>query len=150
MVISAKDYSAQENWVVFYPTYINNKKTFRDGRKVSKINCCENPTVQEIYDVLQKHQFACALEPNKRHPRDWDNFGRVRVQLKNENGTLLHKHVIRRRDLYCLVGRDISRLRAKKPSDNNSSRKEKSLNGSTELKAPPQSKKVQKGKGMCF
>lgn len=39
-------------WVCIYPAYINSKKTLAEGRRISKGKCVENPTFQEIRDVL--------------------------------------------------------------------------------------------------
>ncbi|CAL5434807.1 unnamed protein product [Camellia sinensis] len=64
-----------EKWIILYPIYINSKKTIAEGRRISTSKACENPTCAEI--VLIRHAY----------PRDFMQQGRVRVLLKNEDGT---------------------------------------------------------------
>lgn len=66
---SAKQHSDIERWVCLYPAYINSKKTRQEGRKVPKVSAVENPTYQEIRDVLQASNFKIVLE-NKLYPRE--------------------------------------------------------------------------------
>lgn len=39
-------------WICIYPAYINSKKTLAQGRRINKDKAVENPTHQEIRDVL--------------------------------------------------------------------------------------------------
>ncbi|XVF87056.1 hypothetical protein PTKIN_Ptkin18bG0089800 [Pterospermum kingtungense] len=77
-----------KKWVVFYPVYINSKKTVAEGRRISLIKACENPTCVEIADCCSHFKLPNAIEIDKAYPRDFMQRGRVRVQLKKEDGTL--------------------------------------------------------------
>merc|ERR1712025_26284 len=85
------DPSVQQRWIVIYPSYINERKTREEGRRVSSAEACDNPRVAEMRDVLGFHGLPCVIEEDKQYPRD--SFkdalckGRVRVQLKNSDGT---------------------------------------------------------------
>lgn len=56
-------------WVCIYPAYINSKKTRQEGRKVRKDLCVENPTYQEIKDVLSVSNLRIGVE-NKLYSRE--------------------------------------------------------------------------------
>lgn len=56
-------------WICVYPAYINSKKTRQEGRKVRKDLCVENPTYQEIKDVLAASNLRIGVE-NKMYPRE--------------------------------------------------------------------------------
>ena len=41
-------------------------------------------------------RHRATLQPNKKHPRDWGNFGRVRVQLKTPDGSFAKPEITTR------------------------------------------------------
>ncbi|KAL9689299.1 hypothetical protein QQ045_009683 [Rhodiola kirilowii] len=81
-----------KKWVVFYPIYINSKKTIAEGRRISTSKACENPTCIEIYDSCNNLKIPAAIEIDKA-PRDFMQRGRVRVLLKREDGTFYNPAV---------------------------------------------------------
>lgn len=48
---------------------------------------CNNPLTPEIYDCATKGLNLKAEPEGKTYPRDWQYRGRVRVQLRNEDGS---------------------------------------------------------------
>lgn len=54
--------SSPERWICIYPLYLNSKKTLVEGRRIKKEKGVENPTSQEIYDILQHAGLNCKLE----------------------------------------------------------------------------------------
>ncbi|EYU31696.1 hypothetical protein ABFS82_14G052200 [Erythranthe guttata] len=88
-----------KKWVVFYPIYINSKKTLAEGRRINAAKACENPTCAEIYDCCNHLKLPCAIEREKAYPRDFMQIGRVRVMLKREDGTLCNPAVSSRKQL---------------------------------------------------
>ncbi|VDP24710.1 unnamed protein product [Heligmosomoides polygyrus] len=87
----AKPFSDEKRWIVIYPTYLDSKKSLQQGRKIPKELAVENPTAAEIMDVLTATGLNPVLERGKLHPREQDRepekLGRVRVMLKNDDGT---------------------------------------------------------------
>ncbi|KAH7658042.1 Signal recognition particle SRP19 subunit protein [Dioscorea alata] len=77
-----------KKWVVLYPVYINSKKTIAEGRRISAAKACENPTCLEIVDCCNYLKIPSAIELDKAYPRDFMQRGRVRVLLKQEDGSL--------------------------------------------------------------
>ncbi|XP_006007938.1 signal recognition particle 19 kDa protein [Latimeria chalumnae] len=81
-----------ERFICIYPAYINSKKTIAEGRRIPVEKAVENPTFAEIYDVCSAAGLNVVLEKSKLYPREWNRDaqyrGRVRVQLKKEDGSL--------------------------------------------------------------
>jgi signal recognition particle subunit SRP19 len=85
-----RKHSEQSRWICIYPAYLNNKKTVAEGRRIPLDKACENPTCNEIRDVLLNAGFKVELEAHKVHPRELQKYellykGRVRVQLKTDD-----------------------------------------------------------------
>lgn len=62
MSIQLKSHANPQRWICIYPLYINSKKTIIQGRRVSHFKAVENPTSQEIYDVIEHSGLPCKLE----------------------------------------------------------------------------------------
>ncbi|XP_039095719.1 signal recognition particle 19 kDa protein isoform X1 [Hyaena hyaena] len=79
-------------FICIYPAYLNNKKTIAEGRRIPISKAVENPTATEIQDVCSAVGLNVFLEKNKMYSREWNRDvqyrGRVRVQLKQEDGSL--------------------------------------------------------------
>ncbi|KAE8715208.1 Signal recognition particle 19 kDa protein [Hibiscus syriacus] len=105
-----------KKWEVFYPVYINSKKTVAEGRRINLAKACENPTCVEIADCCNHLKVPNAIEIDKAYPRDFMQRGRVRVQLKKEDGTLCNPVIPSRKQLMFQVAELVPRHpgRAKK------------------------------------
>lgn len=84
--------------IIIYPNYINSRMSVAEGRRVPVPKACEDPTIQEILDSL-KHLKLPAEPENKAYPRFWLVRGRVRVELKNSDGSLVNPEIPNRRTL---------------------------------------------------
>ncbi|KAG7190551.1 hypothetical protein KM043_006650 [Ampulex compressa] len=137
----SKKHSDLERWVCIYPVYINSKRTLAGGRKLTKNKCVENPTHQEIRDVLVAAGFNVAVE-NKLHPRERSKEllyrGRVRVQLKNDDGTPVRSEFPTRDSLLLHLGTTIPKLKT---------RQGKQAPGEQASQSSSSSSKKGKGKG---
>ncbi|TYI24407.1 hypothetical protein ES332_A06G231800v1 [Gossypium tomentosum] len=98
-----------KKWVVFYPVYINSKKTVAEGRRISLAKACENPTCAEIADCCNHLKVPNAIEIDKAYPRDFMQRGSVRVQLKKEDGTLWNPAISSRKQLMLQVAELVPR-----------------------------------------
>nr|XP_002744754.2 signal recognition particle 19 kDa protein isoform X1 [Callithrix jacchus] len=89
---SARSPADQDRFICIYPAYLNNKKTIAEGRRIPISKAVENPTAAEIQDVCSAVGLNVFLEKNKMYSREWNRDvqyrGRVRVQLKQEDGSL--------------------------------------------------------------
>ncbi|VDM56346.1 unnamed protein product [Angiostrongylus costaricensis] len=128
--VKAKPFSNDKRWVVIYPTYIDSKKSLQQGRKIPKGLAVENPTAVEIHDVLAANGLNPVLEVlftlmlpqtprGKLHPRERDRepekFGRVRIMLRNDDGTVKNKDYPTRMALYKYVASMIPKLKTRQP-----------------------------------
>ncbi|KAJ5493562.1 hypothetical protein N7463_009649 [Penicillium fimorum] len=86
-----------------YPVYFDKTRSRAEGRKVGAELAVENPLARDIVDAVQMLGLNAGLEPEKLHPKDWANPGRVRVQVKNEDGQLANPKIKNKHHLYILV-----------------------------------------------
>ncbi|CAF0867041.1 unnamed protein product [Brachionus calyciflorus] len=110
-----KKHSDKARWICFYPSYINNKRTVSEGRKIPMKSAVENPTLSEIKDVLLNAGFSIELE-NKVFPRElnkYDNRGRIRVQLRNDDGTPVKSDFKDRESIFLYVAETIPKLKTR-------------------------------------
>ncbi|CAL2029889.1 unnamed protein product [Caenorhabditis brenneri] len=116
--LASEALSSQKRWVVIYPAYIDKKKTTKQGRRISKLLAVENPTSVEIHDVLAAVGFNPLLERTKCYPRDgerdYEVQGRVRFQLKNDDGTPKHAQKTRE-EVFKMVADMIPKLKTRQP-----------------------------------
>ncbi|GLT79143.1 hypothetical protein SLA2020_506440 [Shorea laevis] len=91
-----------KKWVVFYPVYINSKKTLAEGRRISLSKACENPTCVEIGDCCNHLKLPSVIEIDKAYPRDFMQKRRMRVSLKREDGTTYNPSISSNKDTFCL------------------------------------------------
>lgn len=97
--------------IVLYPHYITAGKTVAEGRRIPKNLACDRPNSIEMADCCKLLKIPVQVE-DKHYPRDWFIRGRLRVQLKNEDGTLINSEIPDRRTLLI----KISELVPKHPS----------------------------------
>ncbi|KFM64168.1 hypothetical protein X975_17660, partial [Stegodyphus mimosarum] len=112
-----KSYSDRERWICIYPAYINSKKTYAEGRRIRKDKCVENPTCQEIRDVLDAASLQIGVE-NKLYCREQNKDsvifrGRIRVQLKNDDGSLVNPRFPTRKAILLYVAETIPKLKSR-------------------------------------
>ncbi|KAL7287394.1 hypothetical protein TKK_0018509 [Trichogramma kaykai] len=109
-------HSDKERWVCIYPAYLNSKKTLAEGRKLNKSSCVENPTHQEIRDILNSAGLNVVVE-NKLYPRENSKEllyrGRIRVQLRNDDGTPVDPNYPTRDSLLKFIGTSIPKLKTR-------------------------------------
>ena len=76
-----------------YPVYFDKTRSRAEGRKVGTQLAVENPLARDIVDAVQMLGLNVGLEPEKVHPKDWANPGRVRVMLRNEQGKWMNPKI---------------------------------------------------------
>ena len=86
---------------MIYPAYLNARKTLAEGRRTPKLKSVDNPLCSEIKDVCLSQKLEVEVEGNKIYSReltkDYIHGGRVRVQLKNEDGSPLNPSIASRK-----------------------------------------------------
>jgi signal recognition particle subunit SRP19 len=87
------DPSKSKRWICLYPIYFDSAKTRAEGRRVGKEQAVENPLARQIAAAVAEQGLNVVFEPGKIHPKDWANPGRVKVELKSEDGKLKRPHI---------------------------------------------------------
>ncbi|WFD08046.1 signal recognition particle subunit [Malassezia vespertilionis] len=83
-----------KHWTCVYPIYIDAKRRYRHGcRRVAYEKAALFPSSQIISNAAQQLRLAFVHEPYRCHPQDWENPGRVKIQLHKEDGTLQHANL---------------------------------------------------------
>lgn len=74
---------------IVYPCYFDKNRSTTEGRRLPLTKCVDNPLAKTILDACKILRIPAVFEPEKSHPQDWGNPGRVRLGLKYE-GTSTH------------------------------------------------------------
>ncbi|GAB6025814.1 signal recognition particle 19kDa [Chamberlinius hualienensis] len=133
MFAKDKKFSDKERWICVYPAYLNNKKTLGEGRKLAKSKCVDNPTAQEIRDVLAAAGLTIGVENklySREQNRDTTYRGRVRVQLFNDDHTAALANFPTRDSVLRYLGETIPKLKT---------RQQKSVGGGSDQSQSQQS-----------
>ncbi|XP_070760555.1 signal recognition particle 19 kDa protein [Enoplosus armatus] len=106
----------KERFICIYPVYINSKKTLAEGRRIPAEKAVENPSCAEIRDVLTAAGVNVYVE-NKMHPREWNRDvqfrGRVRVQVKEADGSFCQEKFASRKEVMVYVAEMIPKLKTR-------------------------------------
>ncbi|KAG0681393.1 signal recognition particle subunit [Pichia californica] len=70
---------------IVYPCYFDKYRSTKNGRRLPVSKCVANPLAKTILDACKILRIPAVFEPEKSHPQDWGNPGRVRLGLKFEH-----------------------------------------------------------------
>ncbi|KAG5980945.1 hypothetical protein E4U55_003455 [Claviceps digitariae] len=108
---SAPDRSAFNSYQCLYPLYFDALRTRTQGRRVPSSLASSSPLAREIATACSRLRLPTVLEPDKTHPKDWANPGRVKVCLKPAPGSpaaAAPSHAVRNKHhLYILVAKHL-------------------------------------------
>ncbi|KAG6008938.1 hypothetical protein E4U43_000077 [Claviceps pusilla] len=79
---SFPDRSAFNSYQCLYPLYFDALRSRAQGRRVPAPLASHSPLAREIANACSRLRLQTVLEPDKTHPKDWANPGRVKVCLK--------------------------------------------------------------------
>jgi signal recognition particle subunit SRP19 len=99
---TSTDREKSKHYQCLYPIYFDKAKTRAEGRRVGRGLAVENPLAREMADAAANLGLRTVFEPDKTHPKDWSNPGRVRVLLK-QDGKLLDEDVKNKHHLYIQI-----------------------------------------------
>ncbi|KAG6046743.1 hypothetical protein E4U17_007784, partial [Claviceps sp. LM77 group G4] len=104
----APDRSAFNSYQCLYPVYFDSLRTRTQGRRVPSSLASPSPLAREIATACSQLRLPTVLEPDKTHPKDWANPGRVKVCLKAPPLGSQQQHGIRNKHhLYILVAKHL-------------------------------------------
>lgn len=96
------DREKSKHFQCLYPLYFDKSRTRAEGRRVGAELAVENPLARELADATASLGLQTVFEPDKLHPKDWSNPGRVRILLK-QDGKQLNRNVTNKHHLYILI-----------------------------------------------
>ena len=69
---------------IIWPTYIDSKRTRKEGRKINKKDAVSEPKLTEISRAAKKLNLNPKTENDKSYPRFWwENSGRIIIEREN-------------------------------------------------------------------
>lgn len=84
-LIDPENIDQYKTWEIVYPVYFNKDRSHSEGRRVPVDYAVEDPVAQTLLEGLKYLGVPGILEPERRHPKDWANPGRVRYILKDDD-----------------------------------------------------------------
>jgi signal recognition particle subunit SRP19 len=96
------DREKSKHYQCLYPIYFDKLRTRAEGRRIGKELAVENPLAREMADAAASIGLRTVFEPDRTHPKDWANPGRVRVLLKHQ-GKMMDADVKNKHHLYILI-----------------------------------------------
>ncbi|EGX93216.1 signal recognition particle protein Sec65 [Cordyceps militaris CM01] len=92
--VAADERASYAGYQSLYPVYFDASRTRAQGRRVSAALAVANPLAREIANACSRLRLQTVLEPEKTHPKDWANPGRVKVALRKPAAqhTIANKH----------------------------------------------------------
>ncbi|KAJ2080064.1 signal recognition particle subunit [Coemansia sp. RSA 988] len=101
------DASQFKEWICLYPLYFDKSQSLDNGRRVPLSLAVNSPHSKQLSVAAKEAGFNVCYEPNKTHPADFFNPGRVRVQLR-EDGVPVRRDVRSKKQLLRLVADKMS------------------------------------------
>ncbi|CAI6336481.1 unnamed protein product [Periconia digitata] len=98
------DREKSKHYQCLYPVYFDKSRTRAEGRRVGAELAVENPLAREMADAVASLGLSVVFEPDKLHPKDWSNPGRIRVLIKKD-GQMVAPNVQNKHHLYILVSK---------------------------------------------
>ncbi|KAI5121791.1 hypothetical protein M0805_009783 [Coniferiporia weirii] len=96
---TVSDLTPYKKWTCIYPIYIDAKRAYGPGtRRVAREKAVWWPLSKDIADATTRLGLGTLHEVQKCHPRDWENPGRVRVQLRRD-GRLVNERIKTKKQL---------------------------------------------------
>jgi signal recognition particle subunit SRP19 len=89
------DANTAKRWVCLYPVYFDASRSRAEGRRVSKKLAVANPLARTMADACAGVGLRVFIDVGKTHPKDWANPGRVKVELKDEEGELMRRDLVK-------------------------------------------------------
>lgn len=76
--------------MTIWPIYLDSNKTLKEGRKISKKDAVDNPSLNEIRKACYKLHLKPLVEKDKTYPGLWyEHTGRVAVDTDMKKLVLL-------------------------------------------------------------
>jgi signal recognition particle subunit SRP19 len=82
----------EDSKYIIYPVYFDKSITRKHGRRISKKNCIDKPSIENISKSAKTLGLNPILEKESKHPsRFWRAEGRLLVDKKDSKQTILNQ-----------------------------------------------------------
>ncbi|TIA76250.1 hypothetical protein E3P91_00097 [Wallemia ichthyophaga] len=71
-----------KNWITLYPVYFDAKAN-QSQRKLPRNKCVWWPLANDLAECTGNLGYRTLFEPTKTHPSDWENPGRIKIELEH-------------------------------------------------------------------
>lgn len=93
-----------KKWTVLYPAYFDQNLSRSSGRRVERDAAYPNPDLQHILEACRMALGSLSppmliIPERKRHPQDPLRIGRLRVQIRDKTGNLVHPTVVPNKEI---------------------------------------------------
>ncbi|OAA59452.1 signal recognition particle protein Sec65 [Cordyceps fumosorosea ARSEF 2679] len=102
--VTADERASYAGYQSLYPVYFDAERSRAQGRRVAAALAVRSPLARDIADACSRLRLQAVLEPDKTHPKDWANPGRVKVALKPNAG---NDRIANKHHLYLLVAQHL-------------------------------------------
>ena len=97
-----------KKWISIYPIYFDAKRHYGKGcRRVSYEKSSPFPTQLWIAKAVGRLELKYVQEPYKTHPQDWENPGRVKVELFDDQGEPVNSRFPGKKQLFDAIAETI-------------------------------------------
>ncbi|KAE8212428.1 hypothetical protein CF327_g3940 [Tilletia walkeri] len=105
-----------KKWMCIYPIYFDAKRKYRGGcRRVRYEDAALYPQSVHLAHACQLLGVKFNHEVYKTHPKDWENPGRIKVQLLKEDGKPYQSHIPSKTELLKAMAKIIQPITGGKP-----------------------------------
>lgn len=102
-----EDDGPHKDWVAIYPIYLDAKRHYKKGcRRVPYEQAVLYPNSLHIANAAHSLGLEVVHQPQRTHPQDWENPGRVKVRLFDENKKPVRRDIPTSTLLYVEAGAD--------------------------------------------
>ncbi|SPQ97766.1 Signal recognition particle 19 kDa protein [Plasmodiophora brassicae] len=103
----------KSRWNIVYPIYMDSTKQIAEGRKIPLDKAVQKPTLSECVELCRYLKLPFEIEANKCYSRDFFQVGRLRVLLKQDDGSPIRPDIRQRRDLLIMMASLIPKLKSR-------------------------------------
>jgi|TARA_B110000285_G_C14915332_1_gene509940 signal recognition particle subunit SRP19 len=82
-----------KKWRCVYATYFDKSLTIKEGRRLPKEMCLDNPNINIISFAMEKLKLKYHIDPIAKHPRDFFGMGRLKVKMLDNDGNPLNSEI---------------------------------------------------------
>ncbi|EJT99380.1 signal recognition particle SRP19 subunit [Dacryopinax primogenitus] len=126
-----------KTWTTLYPIYIDAKRPLhKNERRIPRAKSVWWPLSSDMGEACARLGFNTLHDQGKRHPKDWENPGRVKVQFKKD-GRLVNPSIPTKKKLLLHVAAYVQSKRPQFVPTPESLVPRKNARGMTKVPLPP-------------